>query len=49
MQGLQGLGFSWGEGGKIVLLEVGLDSAASDEAATDDLEGKTGSREGKEC
>jgi len=45
-RGLQDLGFSLGEGGSIVLSEAAPDSAASEGAATDDLEGETGSGEG---
>jgi len=47
-QGLRGLGFSLGKGGSIVLSEAAPDSAASVGAATDDLEGETGSGEGRE-
>ena len=43
----QGLGFSLGEEGRIVLSEVVLDSAASEEATTDDLEEETESGEGR--
>jgi len=45
---LQGLGFSLGEGGSMVLSETAPDSAASEGAATDDLGEKTGSGEGRE-
>jgi len=47
MQGLRDLGFSLGEGGSMVLSEAAPDSAASERAATDDLEGETGSGEGR--
>jgi len=43
--GLRGLGFSFGEGGSMVLSEAAPDSAASEGAATDDLGGETGSGE----
>jgi len=46
--GLQGLGFSLGEGRSMVLSEAAPDSAASEGAATDDLGGETGSGEGRE-
>jgi len=45
--GLQGLGFSLGEEGSIVLSEAVPDLAASEGAATDDLGGETGSGEGR--
>jgi len=47
MRGLRGLGFSLGEGGSMVLSEAAPDSAASEEAATDDLGGETESGEGR--
>jgi len=47
-QGLRGLGFSLGKKGSMVLSEAAPDSAASVGAATDDLEGETGSGEGRE-
>jgi len=47
-QGLRGLGFSLGERGSMVLSEAAPDSAASEGAATDDLEEETGSGEGRE-
>ena len=46
---LRGLGFSLGEGGRMVLSEAAPDSAASEGAATDDLGGETGSGEGRGC
>jgi len=48
-QGLQGLNFSLGERKRMVLSEAVLDLAASEEVATDNLEGKTGSGEGRGC
>jgi len=47
MQDWQGLGFNLGEGGRIVLSEVVLDSAASERVTTDNLEEETESREGR--
>jgi len=46
---LQGLGFSLGEGGSMVLSKAAPDSAASEGAATDDLGGETESEERRGC
>jgi len=46
-RGLRGLGFSLGEGERMVLSEAAPDSAASEGTATDDLGGETGSGEGR--
>jgi len=49
MQDWWGLGFSLGEEGRMVLSEAAPDSAASEGAATDDLEEETGSGEERGC